>query len=119
MWSGTLGLKTLSDPDAARVNFKPVPATVSQLVALGRPDIKGLLCQIASVRLHPRQAERKLIQRTIVTGHQALKIQAHGFGGAVILVGLMSVPFVPASLRKPLKSSSQTFIGNKRAFGAS
>src|SRR5208282_1786927 len=49
---------------------------VAQLMALGRPNAKGLLCKVTGVRLIPRQAEGKLIQRLVITSHQTFKVHA-------------------------------------------
>ena len=46
----------------------------AQLMALGGPYVKCLLRQIARIRLGPRQAEGKLVERLVETSHQAFKI---------------------------------------------
>src|SRR3989442_9863958 len=51
---------------------------ISQLIAFGGPNIKRLLRQIAGFRFRPSQAERKLIERTIVLLDQALKVRPCG-----------------------------------------
>jgi len=50
--------------------------SVPQLVAFGRPNAKGLLCEITGVSFVPRETEGKLVKRLVITSHQRLKL--HG-----------------------------------------
>jgi hypothetical protein len=69
------------------------------LVAFVCPDAKSLLHQITGVRLVADQAEGKLIQRFVITGHQTFEVQAVSHIAAFKLrVG--SPPNVPA--RRPV-----------------
>ncbi|MDB6121220.1 MAG: hypothetical protein JWQ71_213 [Pedosphaera sp.] len=47
---------------------------VTQLMALGRPNIKCLLCKITSVRFRPSETECELIERPVKTSYQTFKV---------------------------------------------
>src|ERR1017187_3495204 len=51
---------------------------VTELVALGRPRVKCLLCEVGRLGFIAGQAGGKLVERTIITAHQTFKVRGGG-----------------------------------------
>jgi hypothetical protein len=81
--------------------------TVAQLVALVRPDAKGLLGEITSIRLIARHAEGELVQWRIIGGHQTFEVCVFSH--------------IPASIMRVLLRwiVPQNISGNKYSFSPS
>jgi hypothetical protein len=86
------------------------------------PDAKSLLYQITGVRLVADQAEGKLIQRLVITGHQTFKVQAVSHI-ATFELRVGNGPNVPAKRPvnkihfEPLRSQTNMKLAHEIQFG--